>query len=208
MNITPACILTNLKKEIERTNSVIEDGEGFYWFVASSCFCRNYKIKVESGCTRGVIIPPNENYIIKFDIDWKDHFCEVEALNYRKAKRAGLEKFFAAMRFLVRFNFGGFRMDFYIQEKVDEMMVDNNSIYRSDYDCSEDYEAALEEGEASESNEDCVPYGWADRVIDYFGSNTYYRIIDFLNDNDINDVHSGNVGFMGDRCVIFDFAGY
>ena len=46
------------------------------------------------------------------------------------------------------------------------------------------------------------------RFIDDYGAQIYIKLSNFLNEWHINDLHGGNVGLIGDRIVLIDYAGY
>lgn len=42
----------------------------------------------------------------------------------------------------------------------------------------------------------------------YYGANVFDMLCDFCNQNDINDVHIANIGYIEDRPVLIDYSGY
>ena len=45
-------------------------------------------------------------------------------------------------------------------------------------------------------------------AINWYGENEIEKLLKFINDEKINDLHSGNLGYLNDRPVIVDYAGY
>ena len=45
-------------------------------------------------------------------------------------------------------------------------------------------------------------------LYNYYGEEKFEIILNFLNENGINDLHNGNWGFIGERPVIFDYSGF
>ena len=41
-----------------------------------------------------------------------------------------------------------------------------------------------------------------------YGEDVYARLSDFLEDEHVNDIHSGNVGMLNDKLVLIDYAGF
>ena len=44
--------------------------------------------------------------------------------------------------------------------------------------------------------------------VEKYGYEEFMKIADFLEWNEINDLHSGNIGYIGDRIIFIDYAGY
>lgn len=42
----------------------------------------------------------------------------------------------------------------------------------------------------------------------YYGVDIFDMLCDFCNENDINDVHIANIGYIGERPVLIDYSGY
>ena len=42
----------------------------------------------------------------------------------------------------------------------------------------------------------------------YANSEKADELFEFLNESDINDLHSGNIGYIGNRLVLIDYSGY
>lgn len=142
------------------------------------------------------------DFVVKFTTEAFD-YCEREYTNYLAAVNAGLDYFFPYTDFLGEIN----GVKFFIQEYAE---CDNEAISSIWYD-------SLREDCVSEEDEDediinekiwNMIYDLEDdqRVLYCFGNEE--KLIDFLNEYCINDLHEGNFGYIGERLVIIDFSGY
>ena len=151
-----------------------------------------------SGACKACILHPDfEGYVVKFCYDTDDDFdyCMREYTNYLAAVANGVEEFFAPVDYLGRI--GQYRL--FIQEEV---MVDEDAV--SSYWCD-----ALRSNHGYEDIDEVYDYlndmPDEERIAISFESEALDR---FCDEYVINDVHEGNLGFIGDRLVIFDFSGY
>lgn len=55
---------------------------------------------------------------------------------------------------------------------------------------------------------DCLSADWLKIAAGFFGLTLTGKLARFVQENRINDLHSGNVGFIGKRPVLIDFCGY
>ena len=122
-------------------------------------------------------------------------YCRIEAGNFKDAEEEGLGEYFAACYELCSieppsdYDYKGL-VTFYIQERAE-----SNSSKTS---------KTCEEYTGSDCNDD------EDRVRSLFGeSEKIERLIEFLDDWNINDLHSGNFGYTVDGTPkIIDYSGY
>ena len=125
--------------------------------------------------------------------DWD--YCENELIKYENAVDAGMEEFFAKITFYDYVN----NYPIYLQEKVKEYSW-NNYVY------SEEAEKTYNSNKELQFR---LPRQWAILAIDWYGEERYKEFLQYIKDNDINDLHSGNVGFAANgRPVILDYAGW
>lgn len=177
-----------------------------------------FGIEVSRGETKLVVFSPALNdwvlkipclsYYLGAEVD----FCKIEVLNYEKAEKAHLEKFFVPTRFVGEF----FGIPVYAQKKVEcEECTVSESFYewaerntdKNDYDdeevfydvvysrsmnmCLSEILTALYETEENVSGEE----------ID--------ELFRFCLRNEINDLHSGNWGYTEERFpVCVDYSGF
>ena len=173
-----------------------------------------------SGETKVCIAPYIlENWVIKVDFDRNScpedyyeyyqliSFCEQELITYEKAVSNNLQSFFAPIYKIGTIN----DATFYLQEKVfpdaDVVMnsFENYSKYfveEEEYDDNVEYLDAVSEYASELDDEDRLRAMFDD----YEGVE---ELIEFINENEINDLHEGNYGRKSDgNWVIFDYSGY
>ena len=171
-----------------------------------------------SGATKGVLIPVEEDYVLKipFFCEYESYseqylefygadepegkdYCMVEIIKYEQVKEAGLEDCFAKIEILGRVN----DRPIYIQEKATEIFSDDRE--------AAFYSEAIKEStkaKCQELNVDCFNACWISDFLNYFSEEVFIKLQDFLYNNRIWDLHSGNLGYIGDRPVIIDWGGY
>lgn len=154
----------------------------------------------------GFIRKTNPKYV---EYNTADDYCKREANYYAEAQVVGLERYFAAS-----FKVGECEgVEIFAQERTDndedlikEYFVDYvKSSYnydRSAFESDEDYSQALEDDASDLEGEE--------RIHAVFGeSEEIEELIEFIDDHEINDLHSGNWGKTKDgRIVMFDYSGY
>lgn len=121
-------------------------------------------------------------------------YCELEAENYEKARAQGLERYFA-QTFLFKEVDG---VKFYWQEKV---TVDEEEICRLSGCVSED-DNGEEYIDTDEFDDMCD-----DKRVEMLFNDK--QLEEFIEENGINDLHSGNWGWTKDgRIVALDYSGF
>lgn len=179
------------------------------WFHKNASYDKYY-INTD-GCTKYVIIPDDSDYVIKIGrLGLSKDYCAREALNYSKACEAGLERYFAKT-----FLFGEYDgINVYLQEK---MRCDDSSIDQTFFR----YAESTYPSTRSEEKEEDLYYDDINYAVDGFDIYDTLRacfgecketeeLIKFCNDNDINDLHCENFGYLDyyDDIYIIDFSGY
>ena len=197
-----------------------ENAEGDY-------FRSNYGLHFYRGETKGCIVDFNrQEWVIKVPFDRSTNprlnrnedgtsinYCALEAEKYAKACAEGIEECFAAI-----YEVGEIvGVKFYLQEFAN---VDEDSTTDSFYEyASEQVEKYFNRDEEDEGNErHFIDEIWdfiyemddEERILAVFnGHKNIRKIRNFINDEEINDLHSGNWGFTNDgREVIIDYSGY
>jgi len=178
--------------------SCLEDGEGETWSYGASKMV--FYIDAET-----VVKLPFQG-LIDDDYDQEDgefifhefesgNYCQIEEEIYDAAVDEGLEMFFAGTRF------GGFTANgypFYISERVNQCggkAPSQNSLKRADE------MSMYSMGEFSRF--------WLARAIEWYGEELVGRLIDFVNDQRINDLTGGNTGYRADGApVLLDYSGF
>lgn len=162
--------------------SLLEGGAGVQYKDALTYY-PNDKYDVYAGCSRIGIVDYDHDLVYKMNYV-KFNYCEKEYRNYIAAQDAHLEGFFIPT-YKVYVN--EFDTYIYVQPRVD-----------FDEDVNMEYVSSDIDEESDWGVDEC------DLVMNCLPS----ELIDFLNENDINDVHVGNIVIEDDSIRIFDYAGY
>ena len=184
-------------------------------------FCGIEGAELYHGATKGVIVPNCGNVVFKipFGVRLKINccgteecneltcnYCEVEEDFYKASIKNHRNQFFAAIHRLKKIILGGkVLLDIYVQEKARpfDLYGSTNGL------TGEEVEFDIAEEYLNYANELCnAPVDWAVDFIAYHGENDMEYLDSFLYEYGINDIHDGNVGYIGDRPVIFDYSGY
>ena len=205
-------------------NGLFNDEKPFTEDVFAS-FVDNFPMDfiTDSGATKAVIIPAEEDFVIKIPFQgfigeyynhdkecWEDEFisydsahysdsawdyCLSEVEIYKMAVNAGVQQIFAKTEFITTVN----GHPIYIQEKADIFERGEHSHSREQLrktrEKTKDYYC--------EANED-----WLTDVLEYYGEDIFLDFLRFVDDLEITDLHSGNLGYINDRPVITDYSGY
>lgn len=176
----------------------------------------------DTGETKGVIIPNDNDVVFKFPLLTRCKnfdYCRAEVRNYRAAKKAEVDQYFAwtDKLFDVYSNSGYYPI--YVMAQVDcddeaitGMMVETfceNNTNPEDEDVDEVDEDSQEDYEERYNNACSGSTEGVDEWLRYYLSYPEYSKLDkFLLMNDIDDIHSGNLGFYNGSVVIIDYSGY
>ena len=170
---------------------------------------KDYDFSIEFGTYRHTFIFDDCDWVLKIPRKIGEHNyndCEIEVMVYKLAEKYGLHHFFAPAAKLASFNCSLGEIPVYVMKKVvvDEDRVSDHfySLYDGDSgdeeDVSEWYENNFDEIDAT-----------MQAFVDYYGGAEADILQNFLNKVDINDIHSGNVGYdEDDNLIIIDYAGY
>ena len=161
----------------------------------------------KSGVSKGVFFCDElPEIVIKTPIMNDADYCKKELDNYMKAEDEGFENYFAEIEYFGEY--GG--IPFYIQ-----IAADNESARSSLWNsakvevvinglCSAD----SSDDEKMDAADDFL-YDLSDEDrIDIFFGGVSIEFLNFLMRNEINDLHEGNIGVIGERKVIFDYSGW
>ena len=160
--------------------------------------------RVESGAAKKCLFHEEfDNCVVKFCLEDFD-YCEREYTNYLAAIEKGFNDFFPYTDYLGYFN----GIKFFVQEQA---YCDNEAISSIWYHAIlEDYIPEEEDENEYILNEKILDllYDLEDeqRVSYCFGYNE--KLLDFLDEYCINDLHDGNFGYIDGEIVIIDFSGY
>ena len=180
-----------------------------------------------SGVSKVAIIPKEKNYVIKipyygkyrksngikcFDpyfssISKSGDYCKSEEIIYNKAKANGLGTFFAEIEQIGKIK----SIPIYVQRKA--------IIFEDVHYPEDDEEENLNEHEISifktittkysdlVEDED-LPLSWMKDFICSYGELAFDKLYNFLSDNNIQDLHSENIGYICEKPVLVDFSGF
>ena len=169
--------------------------------------------RVQDGASKLCIVPKHADFVIKWSTtrytsgDYNEAYDEV--LIYKKAVKAGLEMFFPKTEVLCIT--GG--VIFVIQEKIDFSVrnipynKENKYIYRTKT-ASKIIVNKMDNCFCSVYRGRSLNAIWARMAIVIYGKKKCKTLCKFIIENDINDLHSSNIGYLKDKPVILDFSGY
>ena len=180
-----------------------------------------------SGVSKVAIIPKEKNYVIKipyygkyrksngikcFDpyfssISKSGDYCKSEEIIYNKAKANGLSAFFAEIEQIGKIK----SIPIYVQRKA--------VIFEDVHYPEDDEEENLNEHEISIFKtittkysdlveDEYLPISWMKDFIFFYGELAFDKLYSFLSDNNIQDLHSENIGYICERPVLVDFSGF
>lgn len=174
-----------------------------------------------NGASKAVLVPKETNYVIKipftgyFEDDWEKEeyvfssfegaeddenywdYCLKEIHIYEKAETAKVERVF------LKTTYEGTINDFpiYSQPKVSNFVEDG------DVTCSkEEIESTREK--VKKKNFNIFSPTWLFHAFNYYGEDYIFRLLSFIKEEDICDLHAGNLGWVGEQPVIVDYAGF
>lgn len=190
------------------------------WREAHKDLLRRLNLEMMSGATKVCIVADGLDWVIKFSFIRETHphyvetestenYCEREARYFQIAQKRHLDKYLAATYEVGEI--AGVKM--FLQERAEpdtdkidmicQTYIEDNSlnfgIDRESYDSDEAFQEAVSDSASWMEEEDriCAIVGECD------------ELIDFIDEFEINDLHSGNWGTTSDgRIVIFDYSGY
>lgn len=158
-------------------------------------------IVLECGATKAVIIDKDYDYVLKipFPMESGQNYCQIELENYVNAKQDNLEAYFAETFYLGEYE----GAQCYASKKADCNDIEgrvSDKIRESYPDMSdEDFDSYIGDRWGEENVEEAM--------MNCAGDN-WDRLYDFLYDNNINDLHYGNIGYIDGSLVYIDFSGY
>lgn len=164
----------------------------------------------DTGATKLVLIPFKRDYVIKIPFnasdeyeyfDYTDDYCDREIRIYQEAVENNFEKFFLPIEEC--FTINGYPI--YVQEKATPYRELEENKKKTLYS-----NKSFSTVKSKMIYESRLPLCWTASCLDILQSELYLKeFLRFLEDNDImNDLHYGNIGYRFNRPVIFDYGGY
>jgi hypothetical protein len=127
-------------------------------------------------------------------------YCLAEALTYRLAKRAKVNYAFAKTKFLGYIN----EHPIYIQEKCTMFSEQHPQL-----------ENSYTKQRTSSVRQYCLNKNyysfndvWLTDAYEYYGKNKFDKILNFIKDIELTDLHYGNLGYIGSRPVFVDYSDF
>lgn len=179
------------------------------------------------GATKGVFILPDKDYVVKIPFEGYEDcgfqlnqyadeddgwdYCKVEANRYTAAAEEGLGEFFAETYCIGHVQ----RHPIYVQERAKAF---NHIVDFEEFKITQEVKNSAEIANSKLSSGhyggECLSDTWVAILFQYCKekllnfeeklSNLYQFISDFT----INDLHTGNVGVVGNRPVLIDYSSY
>lgn len=164
--------------------------------------------KLQSGATRWAFVFEKHQTVIKFpkydEID--EDYCELELENYNHAKEYRVEKCLLPIEYIGTTASG---IPIYIQPMY------TTSQDRLDYNLHKKWEkkcGCLHHSPVVRKVKDGCLYSppnlWVERAIQIYGKAFMKSFQAWSRKHEVNDLHSGNVGYLGKQPIIIDYAGY
>ena len=165
------------------------------------------------GASKLCIVPKHSNFVIKWSISYssEEGYDEAydEVLIYEKAVKAGLEIFFPKTEVFCTYN----DVIFVIQDKIDfsslniPSAIEDRYLYKTKTVSSAIIEKMEDRFSSIVRGRDLDTL-WASMAIVLYGKKKCKALCRFVIENEINDLHRSNIGYLKNRPIILDFSGY
>lgn len=181
----------------------------------------DYKYRFFYGITKLCIIPEDSLYVLKipfkgtidcYDDEYYDFvgagggvfewdYCAFESFISKKADEEKVGFFFAKEELL------GYVNDhpIYIQKRAQSF-----ADLKGDPDCMEDTSESVKASikYCKKKRCECFNAYWIADAFEYYGEEKVEALFDFLKKYEIDDLHNENIGYVGDRPIIFDYSSF
>lgn len=137
------------------------------------------------------------------DLESGDDYCLVEELRYNKALEADngvgeIAQLFAHTQFVDFVN--GYPI---YRQPLCSIFADVKRYKIYSHEKTSSTNDACEQIDCH-----CFNAEWLSDVIDYYGQDIFQKFMNFLREEDITDLHSANIGYIGDRPVLVDYSSF
>ena len=210
------------EKDLEKIIDILKNcelnsssyGWDFYEDVVMPLKKNSIYCSYDNGATRGVLIFKDYNFVIKFPFtedldgdpvygacgleegdDWD--YCYAETLLYEEANN-DIKQCFAPVECI---GYSADDIPIYIQEKA-KLLGSVGASHSSDEQMTKVKNLCKEEQHY------CFNSDWLGSLLEAVGKDIFNNFMNYIKDKNINDLHSGNIGFIGDKPVLVDYAGY
>ena len=171
-------------------------------------------ISCNHGVSKLCLVFKKEDFVIKWTYEDPWESSKEEAMKeceiYQKAKEQGLEMLFPSTKFFGEIN----DIKFVIQEKIDyscgDCPYDTKLKYQkisktATQKIIDKMQDGFKIGKGYDRNLDRL---WTSMVITLYGKRICKKLCAFIKENEINDLHTGNLGYKNNHPIILDFSGY
>lgn len=183
--------------------------------------------EIHCGLFKSCLVSESATHVIKYAIS-NNRDIERDYKIYQEAKECGIDKIFLPLEFLYQNEHG---VKFFIQPKfVDTVSSGKTTFCPTEcpmaFDCdscefniSPSHARAILKNRTSKVNKkrlktafnnfyDSVDSEWFARAVEFYGFSFIYKLNVFLEENDVSDLHEGNIGYMAnERPVLIDYGG-
>ncbi len=164
--------------------------------------------KLRSGATRWAFVFEKHQTVIKFPKydETDEDYCELELANYNHAKEYRVEKCLLPIEYIGTTESG---IPIYIQPMytTSQDQLDYNLVKKWERKC----ESLRRSPVVRKVKDGCLyspPNLWVTRAIQIYGKAFMKSFQEWSRKHGVNDLHSGNVGYLGKQPIIIDYAGY
>ncbi len=127
------------------------------------------------------------------------NYCHLEEKIYQQAVKVGFEEVFAKTECIGLID----AYPIYVQERVDALAAED--YYEEVSPQSKAFASSLTN---SNSEYEEIDVDWLATVVECYGEEYCSSLMDFFYENDINDLHVNNLGYLHDYPVVIDYSGY
>lgn len=163
------------------------------------------------GCTRWAFVFTKHQTVVKipkFD-ETDDDYCLLELENYNKAKEYRVEKCLLPIEFVGSVDCGDHDLPVYIQPMY--TTSHDSTPYDIRQKWAEKVKTLHNKPIMAKVEHGCLyrpPHLWLERAVQIYGKRFMREFQKWTRDCKVNDLHSGNVGWLGKQPIIIDYAGY
>lgn len=179
------------------------------WSVNLAINDRDIKgVSCHSGVTKCCLVFDNLDFVIKWSSSGEEALMECDI--YERAKKKNLSFLFPETTVFATIN----EIDFIAQEKIDFCCSEVPLSLRTKYQkqtvtVNTNIYSKMEKG--FRLGTDCdrkLNRLWAKMVISLYGKKVAKTLCDFIQEDQINDLHGENLGYKNNHPIILDFSGY
>ncbi len=165
-----------------------------------------YPMNYSCGCTQGCFVSPEYATVIKWEIDPDEEACWSSLRRYEIAEEMGVADILLPLKYVgdskngtalfvqTKFSFAHCDLSGHqrSQFKKNNIQIKDRLVAKIDYDC---YKSRL-------------PWDWTSSALRVYGKRFMRKFEEFTCVCKVNDLHSANVGYLHNKPIIIDYAGY